>query len=35
MDGLEGDELYVALFDEDTDSERLKLLPGEEECLLE
>lgn len=35
MDGLDGDELYNALFDEDTDSERLKLLPGEGERLLE
>lgn len=33
IDGLEGEQLYHALFEEDTESERLSLLPGEMERL--
>ena len=31
MDGLAGETLYLSLFEEDTEAERLALLPGEKE----
>ena len=35
VDGLDGDELYHSLFEEDTEAERLALLSGEEDRLKE